>query len=104
MNKRTADDMSTHQSTGTNKVVRFVLIGFAALALIVAIAHRTLMKPRQLSTYFAHLEPGMSYSDVTQFMPRAMITADKRAATSVVWRTVLVRSNAVPASEVYCAG
>jgi hypothetical protein len=46
----------------------------------------------------------MSYSEVTQFMPRAMISADKSSCTSVVWLTVLVHSNAVPASEVYCSG
>jgi len=68
------------------------------------IAYRSFVTPRQLSTYFARLQPGMSYSEITQFMPSAMVTADKRSSTSVVWQTVLVRSNALPASEVYCAG
>src|SRR5688500_3580146 len=95
--------MSAHQSTG-KKAIWFILAGCVAVALAVVLGYRAFMKPRQLVTYFARLQPGMSYSEVTQLMPRAMITADKQTATSVVWQTVLVRSNVAPSSEIICSG
>src|SRR5687768_14525291 len=86
------------------KIIWFIFAGCIAITLAVVLGYRAFMKPRQLATYFARLQPGMSYSEVTQLMPRAMITADKQTATSVVWQTVLVRSNATPSSEIICSG
>jgi hypothetical protein len=83
---------------------RLGLAGFAVTILGLAFVHQLLVKPRELSTYFARLRPGMSYLEVMQFMPRAMCAGDKQSCTSVVWQTVLVRSNALPAYEVYCSG
>jgi hypothetical protein len=96
--------VSANHPAGNKKWVWLALFAAVAFVVLLVVAYRMLVTPRQLSTYFARLQPGMSYTEITQFMPRAMISADKRACTSVVWLTVLVSSNVVPASEVSCSG
>ena len=96
--------MDARHHTGRRKWAWFAVGGLVAFVIFAVVAHRAFVAPRELSTYFARLHPDMRYSEVMQLMPRAMITADKLSCTSVVWRTVLIRSNASPATEVYCAG
>ncbi len=79
----------------------FGSIGLFALAVVVAF--QVFVKPKQLCTYFNRLRPGMTYSEVTNLLPQTMYTT-RYACTSAVWQTVLVRSNAIPASELPCQG
>jgi len=79
-----------------------VLAAVGVIVIGIPVLQRAVVKPRELLTYFERLEPGMTYSEAMQIIPRKMIAVEKRHCTNVVWRTVLVHTNATPNSEVVC--
>jgi hypothetical protein len=96
--------MATKRHSATPKWVWVTVSVFVLVALAVGFVGRRFMLGRELCTYFDRLRPGMTYEEVTQLIPSGMIYNGKQSCRSVVWRTVLVRSNALPAFEIYCSG
>jgi hypothetical protein len=96
--------METKRHSATPKWVWIAVGVFAVMALAVGIVVHRFVAARELCTYFDRLRPGMTYAEVTQLIPPGMIHSGKQSCTSVVWQTVLVRSNALPAFELYCSG
>jgi hypothetical protein len=99
-----ASHMETKRQSGTPKWVWIAVSAFVVVALAIGFVVHRFMAARELCTYFDRLRPGMTYAEVIQLIPPGMIHSDKQSCTSVVWQTVLARSNALPASEVYCYG
>src|ERR1043166_5802384 len=96
--------METKRHFAIPKWVWIAVVVFIVLAPAVGIMMHRFVAARELCTYFDRLRPGMTYAEVTQLIPPRMIHSSKQSCTSVVWHTVLVRSNALPAFEVYCSG